>query len=144
MRSGYLAGNIAVNAILNNDVTQEGLWDYNINYLNEYGNFQASLDVFRIFLQSCNDNDLNFIFKHLVTTSTIKRLDEDNKMYFTVSELCKMTVKGLFKIRLLLKIRKTMKNMKRVSNHYKNYPQPSGFEAWRKELVLIYDDVYKQ
>ncbi|HEU5119766.1 MAG TPA: NAD(P)/FAD-dependent oxidoreductase, partial [Candidatus Nitrosocosmicus sp.] len=55
-----IAGKDAVQAIESNDVSESGLWQYNKNFINEYGYKTAGLEVFRRMLQQLSNDQIDY------------------------------------------------------------------------------------
>lgn len=142
MKGGYLAAITAIDAIKKDDVTQEMLWVYNQDYMNEYGASQTALDLFRIFIQSCNDDDLNFMLKYLVTEESINKINEGEKAHFTIIDKIKILLRGVHKLRLINNLRLILKNMQDINELCRNYPSPLKFETWERQLIEIYKSTY--
>jgi flavin-dependent dehydrogenase len=60
MLSGHFAGKQIIEALGKGEPTKEALWGYNKKYIDTYGKKQGALDIFKLFLLSCSDDDLNF------------------------------------------------------------------------------------
>jgi flavin-dependent dehydrogenase len=54
---GVMAGETAVRAIEANDFSEKQLWQYNLDFVNHYGNKTAGLEVFRMYLQRTRVHD---------------------------------------------------------------------------------------
>ena len=59
-----IAGKDLVEAIESGDVSENGLWKYNKNFINEYGYKTAGLEVFRRMLQQLTNEQINYGMKH--------------------------------------------------------------------------------
>lgn len=134
MRAGVLAGETIAEALEKGDVSRDALWSYNMEYLRWYGVKQAGLDVFRIFLQACSDEDLNYGMKHkLITEEDLLKASMGEEMHLNITDATIRVFRGLRKLGFLKKLRDVAELMKKVRAWYRNYPSsPKGFEEWRK------------
>jgi geranylgeranyl reductase family protein len=133
MMSGHLAGETIVEALEKGDVSKEALWHYNVSYMESYGTKQASLDVFRLLLLKCSDEDLNYGMKYkLLTEEDVLKAGLGEEFHLNITETAKRVFRGLKRVHFLNKLRITVNLMKRVKTHYRNYPKtPKDFEKWR-------------
>jgi digeranylgeranylglycerophospholipid reductase len=143
MIGGYLAAVTAIEAINKENVSQEILWNYNQKYMDAYGASQTALDIFRIFFQSCSDDDLNFGIKYLVTEESVRKINKGEKIRLTTVEKTKILIRGFFKLRLLNNFRLILKNMQEIKELSNAYPQPSEFEIWKGKINQVYNNTYK-
>ena len=141
MTGGYLAAMTAVDAIDSDDVTQDMLWRYNRDYMSAHGTTQAMLSIFKIFLHSCSNSDLNFGMKHLVSDETVAMINSGIDVNVPVVKKAKTLLKEIVKAMLISDFSHTIVYMKRVKELCENYPDPSGFMQWNKELDVVYSDV---
>lgn len=140
MLSGHLAGKTIVEALEKDNVSQESLWPYNIKYMESYGTKQAGLDVFRLLLLTCSDEDLNYGMKYeLLTEEDVLKAGLGEEFHLNITETAKRVFKGLRRIRFLNQLRVTVNLMNKVKAHYKDYPRtPKGFEKWRMETEALF------
>jgi geranylgeranyl reductase family protein len=143
MLGGTLAGNTIIEALEKSDTSQEGLWGYNINYMDLYGKKQAGLDVFRIFLQSLDNEDLNYGMKYsLITEADLLKTSLDGEVNLNITEKTRRLFRGRKKIALLRRLQHTSNLMKSIKKLYANYPTSSlGFNSWKTELDKIMEKV---
>ncbi|KPV64150.1 MAG: Digeranylgeranylglycerophospholipid reductase [Candidatus Bathyarchaeota archaeon BA1] len=136
MVGGAQAGKTIAEAIEGGDVSQRGLWPYNVRYMQSYGAKQAGLDIFRMFLQGLCDDDLNYGMKYrLITEGDILKTSMGEDVRLNITEATLRIFRGLGKLSLLKKLRDTANLMKKVKALYQNYPSsPKGFDEWRKEV----------
>lgn len=139
MLSGHLAGKTIVEALEKGDVSRESLWSYNTRYMESYGTKQAGLDVFRLLLLTCSNEDLNYGMKYeLLTEEDVLKAGLGEGFRLNITETAKRVFKGLKIIRFLNKLRVTVNLMNKVKVHYKNYPKtPESFEKWRMETEAL-------
>lgn len=140
MMGGYLAGKTIAEALEKGVPSREALWQYNLRYMEYYGVKQAGLDVFRIFLLSCQDEDLNYGMKYkLITEKDLLEASMGNEIQVRFSDATMRLFRGIKRVRLLNKLRTTASLMRKVREWYKNYPAtPEGFKAWRKGVEELF------
>jgi len=139
MRGGASAGETIIEAIEKEDVSREGLWSYNIKYMHSYGAKQAGLDVFRILLQGLGDDGLNYIMEHrLITEEDLLDASMGEDARLNITEATRRIFRGLGKLSFLRRLQKAANLLKRVRQHYWDYPtSPQEFEAWRKQAQAL-------
>jgi len=136
MMGGYAAGNTIIEAMEREDLSRDGLWAYNIKYMQAYGASQASLDVFRLFFHGIGDDDLNYGMRHRLVTEEdiLKATMMGEEIHLNITESTNRIFRGLGKLSLLKNLRDVTNLMKKVREHYKNYPTSSqGFEEWKRK-----------
>ena len=142
MLSGYLSGKTIVDALERGDVSQRSLWPYNCRYMELYGTKQAGLDVFRMLLLTCRDEDLNYGMKYgLMTEEDVLKAGAGGDLHIKVTDAARRAFRGLRRIRFLNKLRLAANMMKQVKAHYKNYPEdPGNFERWRLKTDALFKE----
>jgi flavin-dependent dehydrogenase len=142
MLSGFLAGKTAVEALEKGDVSRKALWTYNKQYMERYGGKQAGLDIFRLLLIGSNDEDLNYgMGCKLLTEDDVLKAGLGENFRLNISETTKRVFRGLKNLRFLNKLRLTVKMMRQVRAHYKNYPETAeGFERWQRETKALFKE----
>jgi len=142
MLSGYLVGKTVIEALENGDVSQKSLWPYNRKYMEMYGTKQAGLDVFRMLLLECEDEELNYGMKYkLVKEEDVLKASLGEEFHLNITETAKRVFRGLRRIRFLNNLKHTANLMKHVRAHYKNYPEtPEKFERWRVKTEALFKE----
>ncbi len=136
MRGGMLAGEAIVEALEKGDVTHEGLWQYNVGYIQSYGAKQAGLDIFRIFLlQGVSDEEISYGMKYqLITEKDILKASIGENVRLNITDATRRALKGLGKLSLLRRLRNAARLMREIKALYKNYPEsPKDFAEWKKK-----------
>jgi len=139
MLSGKLAAKTAADALASGDLSRDGLWQYNVNYMKEYGGKQAGLDIFRIFLQSINDDELSYGMKHqLVKQEDILKASLTGSLKLSITDKAERAFKNLGRLGFLIQLRNTAKKMCEIKKMYLEYPSPKDFERWKAKVAEIY------
>ncbi len=139
MLSGYLAGKQIVEALGKGEPTKEALWGYNKKYIASYGKKQGTLDIFKMFLLSCSDEDLNYgMNEKLMTEDDVLKAGMGDDFHLNITETAKRVFRGIRRVGFLTKLRSTVVMMRGLSAHYNSYPEtPLGFEPWRQQTVKL-------
>jgi flavin-dependent dehydrogenase len=135
--AGILSGQNAAEAIHNNDVSLKGLWKYNIDFNEEYGKKTAGLEVFRVYLQSLNNDLLNYGMKMFVSAKDANDLGYGNIPELSIASKFKMILKGADNLKAFTNLVYVVSKMKTLNKLYSDYPKsPDEFSAWRKKVDL--------
>jgi geranylgeranyl reductase family protein len=142
MLSGYLAGKAITDALEKGDASQNSLWQYNVEYMKNYGTKQAGLDVFRILLLTSHDKDLSYGMKYkLLTEEDVLKAGLGEDFHLKITETAKRVFRGLKRIRFLNKLRLTVNFMRQVKAHYQGYPEtPENFKEWRMKTEALFKE----
>ena len=141
----YLASKVIIEALEEDDFSQESLWRYQHAYMTSpYGVRQARLDVLRILMQAHGDDDFQYVIKYKILSSgdLTKARNEDEFM----SKLSKFIKAGRMILSRRIKLFKNMKYaldmMKVVRKLYEEYPNtPEGIDDWIRREELIFNEV---
>jgi geranylgeranyl reductase family protein len=146
MLSGHFAGKQIIEALEKGEPTKEALWGYNKKYIDTYGKKQGALDIFKLFLLSCSDEDLNYgMNEKLMTEDDVLKAGMGDDFKLNITETAKRVFKGMRRLGFLNKLRLTVSMMKELNAHYNTYPDsPVGFEAWRNQTVDILGQAKKK
>jgi len=146
MLSGYFAGQQIVQALNKGEPTKEALWGYNKRYIDTYGKKQGTLDIFKMFLLSCSDEDLNYgMNEKLMTEDDVLKAGMGDDFHLNITETAKRVFRGLRRVGFLNRLRLTVTMMRGLSAHYNTYPtSPNEFEPWRLQTVKLIEDARKK
>jgi geranylgeranyl reductase family protein len=146
MLSGFYAGQQIIQALDKGEPTKEALWGYNKKYINTYGKKQGTLDIFKIFLLSCSDDDLNYgMNQKLMTEDDVLKAGMGDDFHLNITETAKRVFRGIRKVGFLNKLHSTVSMMKTLSAHYNTYPAtPQGFEQWRAETEHLIEEAHQK
>ncbi|MHA1596515.1 MAG: geranylgeranyl reductase family protein [Candidatus Asgardarchaeia archaeon] len=143
MTAGYIAGKVAARAIEDGDVSKYGLWQYNIEFNKVYGAKQASLDVFRHFLQNIDDIDLNYGMKaKLMREEDVLKVNLGGDLKLKITEKARRLIRGIRRPRLILDLNYVANKMKIAKNYFLNYPKsPDEFPEWNRKVKDFFEKV---
>jgi digeranylgeranylglycerophospholipid reductase len=133
--AGILAGEHAAKAIQNGDVSVNGLWSYNLEFNKEYGYKTAGLEVFRVYLQSLNNDLLDYGMKMFVSAKDANDLGYGRIPELSIANKFKMVLKGAENLNAFSNLLYVVKKMKVLNELYTKYPTSTkGFPEWRKAV----------
>lgn len=143
MMAGRLAAEAACEAIENEDVSRGGLWSYNLQFMKMYGAKAASLDVFRLFLQNCDDEALNYGMEYrLIKDDDILKASLGEDLKLNMTDKGERFLRGIGKLSFLRALVRTAKNMRRIKDLYENYPQnPADLPSWTLRVDRIIQEM---
>ncbi len=133
MIAGILAGKTAAEAVATNDTSIRQLWKYNLLYNEHYGSKTAGLEVFRVYLQSLNNDLINYGMSHFVT-----KVEAEQLAYGLIPEMSVMNkfqklVSGVANLSAFKNLLFAVNKMKKLNELYKEYPKDaSSFKAWNE------------
>ncbi len=134
--AGILSGEAAVKAVRGNDVSVKGLWHYNLAFNEAYGKKTAGLEVFRIYLQSLNNDVINYGMKTFLTAKEAEDLSYGLVPELSIASKFKMILKGASNINAFVNLLYVVKKMKALNALYEQYPKdPSSFQQWRAKVA---------
>lgn len=133
--AGILAGQHAAKAVQEGDLSVNGLWGYNLEFNKEYGYKTAGLEVFRVYLQSLNNDLLNYGMKMFVTAKEATDLGYGLVPELSIAGKFKMILKGAQNLNAFSNLIYVVKKMKVLNELYTRYPKTTeGFAKWRAEV----------
>ncbi|TRM82901.1 geranylgeranyl hydrogenase, partial [Sulfolobus sp. A20-N-G8] len=130
------------NAFEINDFSARGLWIANECYVEKYGAKQASLDLFRRFLQKLTDDEINYgMNKRVLREEDIVEASSNGDLQLSVAEKAMRVIMALGKPSLLLKLKVVAEYMKKIKEAYRNYPNdPKDLMKWKSNVDTIISD----
>ncbi len=144
MTGGFLAANVAAEALEHGRVDEAALWRLNIEYMRNYGVKQAVLDVFRIFLQGLNNELINYgLAQGLIKSEDLLEASMGGKLRLNITEKASRVFAGIGKPGFLLKLNKTVKLMEDFRQLYVNYPSRGGFDGWRAKVRAFHEKLHE-
>jgi digeranylgeranylglycerophospholipid reductase len=131
--SGILAGENAARAIQQNDIRLENLWQYNLEFNDAYGKKTAGLEVFRTYLQSLNNDVINYGMRMFLTAKEAEDLSYGRIPELSLAKKAKLIMQGAANLKAFNDLLYVVKKMKKLNEIYENYPKnPDNFQEWRK------------
>lgn len=130
-----IAGRNIVEAIQSNDVSENGLWKYNLDFIKDYGYKTAGLEIFRRLLQSLSNEQINYGMKHFLSKLDIEKITVGEHPEFNTVDKLSLLIRGAMNKKLADNLKHTASMNKKLVEHYNNYPLvPDGFPDWQNIL----------
>ncbi len=140
--AGVLAGEYAAKAVHANDMSINGLWGYNTAFNEAYGKKMAGMEVFRTYLQSLNNEVINYGMKNFLSTNEAIDLCYGRTPDLSLASKFKMVLKGASNISAFANLVYAVKQMKRLNEMYANYPKTmEAYLPWRAQVAKEIEDV---
>src|SRR5215471_14944504 len=108
---GVMAGETAVRAIEANDFSEKQLWQYNLDFVNHYGNKTAGLEVFRYYLQTLSNDEINYGMRHFLSANEATEISLGEMPHLSPLEKLVKLFRGLGSYRAFRGLIYTMKQM---------------------------------
>lgn len=133
--AGTILGRCIVEAIQSGDVSERGLWNYNKQYINEYGYKTAGLEVFRRLIQTLTNEQISYGMKHFLGNLDVEAISKGEHPDFSAVTKIGMIIRGALNKKLADGLRFTTQQNRLLTDHYRNYPSsPDGFDSWSRKL----------
>ena len=143
--AGAIAGRCIAEALEANDTTEAGLWNYNKEFINEYGYKTAGLEIFRRLIQSLSNAQINYGMKHFLGNLDVEAISKGEHPDFGTLGKLGMIIRGALNKKLAAGLRFTTQQNRKLTAHYYDFPEtPADFAAWRKKLHHILDESNSQ
>ena len=137
-----MAGEAAVLAFESNDFSERQLWQYNLDFVERYGNKTAGLEAFRLYLQTLTNKEINYGMRHFLSVSEATGISLGEMPELSSSQKLAKLFRGLGSYKAFKGLLLTMDRMKRLNQLYKDYPkEPEQFEQWKKQVDALLNDV---
>ncbi|MEM1587119.1 MAG: NAD(P)/FAD-dependent oxidoreductase [Candidatus Bathyarchaeia archaeon] len=142
MMTGKIAGEVIPEALSMGEPTVERLWSINVRYMKTYGAKQAGLDVFRLFLQSLSNEDINYGMKYkIIREEDVLKAGLKGDVRLNITDVTRRVFMGLGRISFLRKLYKMAKKSRAVRRIYREYPQsPRDMPEWRLKVKSIWEE----
>ena len=130
-----IAGKNAVESIQASDVSENGLWKYNTDFIKEYGYKTAGLEVFRRMLQSLSNEQIDYGMKNFLSKFDVEKISQGEHPEFSTLDKLGMLIRGALNKNLAEDLKYTSHMNRKLVEHYNNYPKdPEGFNNWKFKL----------
>jgi len=141
--AGTILGKNVVDAIEANDVTEKGLWQYNLDFIEEYGYKTAGLELFRRLVQTLTNEQISYGMKHFLGNVDVEAISKGEHPDFSGLTKLGMIIRGAMNKTVASGLKYTSEQNQWLVKHYRNYPkEPSGFEEWNKSLLKTLDESF--
>ena len=143
--AGTIIGKNVVDAIQANDVTEKALWQYNLDFIEEYGYKTAGLELFRRLVQTMTNEQISYGMKHFLGNLDVEAISKGEHPDFSGLGKIGMIIRGAMNKTVADGLRYTSKQNQWLVQHYENYPKnPDGFDDWNKSLHKILEESFSK
>ena len=140
-----IAGKVAVEAIQANDISENGLWKYNKEFIDDYGYKTAGLEVFRRMLQGLTNEQIDYGMKHFLSKMDVDKISRGEHPEFGTVDKLGMFIRGALNKKLAEDLKYTAELNEKLVEHYYNYPaSPKGFPQWQRILNGHLEEAYSK
>ncbi|MEM3351548.1 MAG: digeranylgeranylglycerophospholipid reductase [Saccharolobus sp.] len=145
MISAFCTAKAILNSFETGDFSAKGLWSANECYIERYGAKQASLDLFRRFLQKLSDDEINYgMAKKVLKEEDLLEASSKGDLHLSVVEKAMRVIMALGKPSLLFKLKTVAEYMKKIKEVYMQYPsEPKELPLWKNKVDSILLDFNK-
>jgi digeranylgeranylglycerophospholipid reductase len=143
MLSAAIASKHLNSALEAGSVSEDSLWQVNIDYMRAYGAKQARLDVLRMYMQKLSNEDFEWTVKNrIVSGGEVHELGTKGDLAEHVVHALSAFIRLLGRPSLLNQLRVVRSYMKKISElHTDQYPsKPSEIRAWMSRVEGLLEE----
>ena len=136
--ASVILGKVVANALEGNDVSETSLWQYNVDYMRQYGYQMASFEVLRKYLQTLTNKQISYGMKHYLSEEDIRHITNRDHPKFNKLKMLNplMWFRMLREPQLARRLKFISEKSERLIAHNLAYPeQPDGFAVWKRQLL---------
>lgn len=150
LEASVILGRCLVEAVEGGDVSEAGLWKYNLEYVRRRGYQMASFEVLRRYLQGLSNKRISFGMKYFLSQEDVESIKRrEHPRFPLLTSLIRYLTDGELRRRvkedpgLAKGLRLTAEKSRRLMALYNQYPSsPDGFEEWRRKFHAELRDAY--
>ena len=145
--ASVIAGKTIANALHAEDYSQKNLWNYNTEYVRNYGYQMASFEILRRFLQIELNEKISYGMKNFLSADDVEKITSREHPSFNKVNMLNpiMFLKIITHWSLAKELRYTANKSNQLVEHNKNYPEsPDGFPIWKKKLHSLLEEAYSR
>ena len=140
-----IAGRVAVEAVQSKDTSENALWKYNMEFINDYGYKTAGLEVFRRMLQGLTNEQINYGMKHFLSKMDVDKISRGEHPEFGTVDKLGFFIRGALNRRLAENLKYTSQLNQKLVQHYYDYPTiPQSFPQWQAKLNKYLVDAFSR
>ncbi|MFP4530119.1 MAG: geranylgeranyl reductase family protein [Halodesulfurarchaeum sp.] len=140
--AGYYAGEAAISAIEDGDLSEAALWEYNQRIMMHFGGRYASLDVYNILTTAVDVDELMDLLASVPAGKVSEALYSGTADFGWGLKL-RTIAKSLGHWRLLTRLYRTKSVADQLLAQYERYPEsPAGLDRWQRRRDEIMESVY--
>ncbi|MEK0352227.1 MAG: NAD(P)/FAD-dependent oxidoreductase, partial [Nitrosopumilus sp.] len=121
--AGAIIGNNVVQAIEGNNVSEASLWQYNLDFIKEYGYKTAGLELFRALIQQMTNDQISYGMKHFLGNLDIESISKGEHPDFSGLGKFGMIIRGVMNKTVAKALKYTSEQNQWLVEHYYNYPK---------------------
>jgi len=141
-KSGAWAGEVAADAVVEQDVSEGALWEYNERVMHGFGKKFAATDLYNIFGTAHGVDELTDLVKPMPGQQLVDALGE-GEVSMSLGLKLKTLIKTFGHWGLLRELYGVHKKAEEIKETYASYPSIGGFDTWKEERDGIMEDVYE-
>jgi flavin-dependent dehydrogenase len=142
--AGKYAGEQAIRAIEQGDVSEDALWHYNERVMDHFGGRYAGLDVYNILSTAVDVDDLMGLLAALPGEKLAEAL-YSGQASMGPKLVLQTAVESYGYWDVIYKFYRTKRLAERLIDHYGRYPdRPESLPNWQRERDRMMDRIYEQ
>ncbi|MFX1512742.1 MAG: geranylgeranyl reductase family protein [Promethearchaeota archaeon] len=140
MLAGAMVGEVLEECVKNGNVSIQDLWPYNQAVHKKVNSIHAPMELIKNTFLSLSDFQLSLLIKNqIISQEDIRAGQRGTSIDFGFKAMLKRLYRGKRIPFTLLKLRKAVRQMSWLKEHYNAYPDsPAKFEKWRVALNHIF------
>lgn len=150
--ASVVLGRTIVESIESGDVSENGLWKYNVEYVKLYGYQMASFEVLRRYLQTLSNDDINFGMRYFLSEDDVESIKRrEHPRFSLVSNFLRLLINSDLRRRVMERpmlargLSYVAKKSRRLINLYGEYPEsPKTFPKWHERFLQELNDAYNR
>lgn len=129
----FLAETIKNSKSCDNPFCMENLWHYQVKFFRELGAKFTSIELMKNMMLSLSEEEVNFLMqKEIITAKDLAHSSKGSEFTIGFRDLIVRALKGIQKLKLMLKIKSTVGKMKDVKDLGSQIPQDYDAEQVNK------------
>ena len=93
--AGTIIGNNVAQAVEQNDFSEKNLWQYNLDFIKEYGYKTAGLELFRRLVQTLTNEQISYGMKHFLGNLDVESISKGEHPDFSGLGKIGMIIRGI-------------------------------------------------
>ena len=142
VNAAAMASKKIVTALEEDNVSMDGLWGYNVEFMRSIAPINAPLAIIKDFIIPQPSSLLNQIFhKKILTGDDLLFGNAQGQISTGFTQNLKRAWRGKRILGTLIKFRGILKKMDKARSLYENYPESSSnFLPWREKILSLYNE----
>ncbi|UCG01385.1 MAG: NAD(P)/FAD-dependent oxidoreductase [Candidatus Heimdallarchaeota archaeon] len=141
LTAGYYAGKAASEAIETNDVSENQLWQYNVDVMNHFGLSHTKVQLFTEALRRIKVSGVEFLLKRKILNKE-QFIDLHAGKQLGFFGTLKIAIKSFPRYGILLQLSKIVKGAQYYEKLFAEYPDnPDDYPAWQTQFETKMEEV---